>query len=258
MADTTISTLQNHHPSFVKENYSFFTLPAELRLKIYGFLLGPDKSEESVTSARINADGKLKARERSGQLLRTSKQIYEEAHPILYPWDTYRAPSLALLGSGLRLLGTKVQTHIKYVILSLPSLPLADSSTVNTQQEMSALEHIPSSMVCLPPTPLLRTVVLNCSLEWIAKSDTVEQPPHEAFLQRLDGSEAVPGHELYDIMKMFNSSKQVSWCLRLVTRQYSHWTKSPMRKAYSFVKKHKIKVKVRTETSQEGIREVKR
>ena len=99
--------------------YHLFDIPPELRLKIYGFLMGGQESDMRLEA--VNIDGEpgepIEPCRRTAQLLRTNSIIYREALPILYGSHCFKAQDFFELASAICSFGWRAQQHIKCVRL---------------------------------------------------------------------------------------------------------------------------------------------
>jgi hypothetical protein len=109
-------------------SYEFFSLPPELRLKIYSFLMGAAEGEtykhihiESMISN--DCQGRIIPKRRCGQMLRTCRKVYHEALPILYGSHILNAKSYEKLAEGLGSIGTNAHAVIRDIIITKLDMP---------------------------------------------------------------------------------------------------------------------------------------
>lgn len=126
-----------HKEYFLDSTYTFFTLPPELRCKIYNFLMNDPVESEFAEPGyakvlRIEPEDNhghrldtwfVQRKSLSSQLLRTSKHIYKEAVPILYRAWTLLIRHHGRVPAVCARVGILICSHITEVILEKQHLP---------------------------------------------------------------------------------------------------------------------------------------
>ena len=216
-----------HKRRFTDESYSFFTLPAELRLRVYGFLMKSKKGRGDYEEVHVYADGKLARRRRSAQILRTCKLIFQEASAVLYGRLKFGAADSRDLERGLNSLGPLARSHIKELAATQHRLPIPSylaqfervfgASLFEEVSERRVREStiVRSQLQRFPPMPRLHTITIRYKLDWDdgpSHSDTWKGP-HRQFLTEL--AESIPDRSvgLADTITRVGVPDQVRWRL---------------------------------------------
>ena len=207
------------------KSYNFFTLPPELRLKVYGYLMNTKTSSSSTPILRIQRTGKIMRRASSSQFLRTCKTVYKEAHPILYNEMSYQAKGWLDLKLGIMSVGSLARTYIKRLLVVQQNYPTTRFSRFQTQipgvglDQLSTVQVEPRSLfqyelslpTALPSLPALESITIRTR----SKTWRSGIAPQEPYLEQLAASIPQRGHELYDIMTASAVRPEVAWYLSM-------------------------------------------
>ena len=223
---------------FTDEAYSFFTLPTELRLKVYQFLMN-DADEKDTQVQRTREGDKfeipskmLKISDRypdyqslSSQLLRACKTIYDEAIPSLYSSRTVIVECFPSLSDGLSRIGSRACSFIDTIILDDSAIPtyLAGPTRSrsrpydvvdDTWDEGNDFDTARS----LPPLPKLKSVRLHCK----DCADSFDFPAVKMSLmgislRRFARSRPGKDHFVGKAMAMIGDRPDIKWEIRLRT-----------------------------------------
>lgn len=218
-------------PHFVDSQYTFFTLPPELRCKVYNFLMSEEhlrqegivRDIDNDKSMRIGISGRRSSRVPwhlgrkllSSQLLRTCSAIYQEAMPILYGARTIRASNSDTFPSTLASIGTLACSFIKDIILEWqdlvhrlaydPHTKTADLVIYNDKRSFNAPSRF--GVKVFERLPALQTVTLQYHF-WRQCGGSA-RAMMETFVEQIVTSTPRKEHFLTQIMEALQDRKNV-------------------------------------------------
>ena len=243
--DDTPETAVNHfNKFFTEDSNSFMTLPAELRMKVYNFLMNDDATPISGTQRVLcssssqpdfgwinRAWGKMLEIENSeitqealsSQLLRSCKLIYEEVMPILYQNRQVIIYSFCSLPS-LTQIGKRGQSFVRSLILcqylcKLP--PFMKPRNKSDLCRIGLLDDRKRRPSPLPQLPNLDRIEV-CHL--VDQSVAALNRGHvevECFGQNLIDSKASRGHYLHKYMTLMRRYGNAEWRTSLLSYTWS-------------------------------------
>ena len=186
---------------FQDDSYSFFTLPPELRLKIYNFLMRTGIPSQDACMV-VNSSG-LVARSLSGQLLRLCKTIYSEAIRILYKSpSTIAGLDMFVIPGALKTIGPTACSLIHHLSIVWTRLPFYITQT--NKKELLALglcEHLVARPHRMPDLPSLKTITFDYNV--VFSTPTHGNPTEaEEFFRGLVNSKPGHGYFLSEHMRM--------------------------------------------------------
>ena len=201
--------MKQHKEYFTDTSYSFFTLPPELRLKVYNYLMNDlelrPRSATPVKTLELHWDNNP-CKPLSAQFLRTCKIIYHEGLPALYYGRTAITYDLAAIHQELEYLGPRMMNGIKAIIFESSLLCPYTIPRVRgdhrwlMREDARSRFHLP-----LPDMPSLKSITIRAN-----------RVHHEVFQRRLEArilelmrSPAGGGHFLTQYMRL-TTNPQVS------------------------------------------------
>ena len=209
--------LSRQSESFVNSSYSFFTLPTELRLMVYRFLMveqdpvdvesvlydelympfqggHPRRKVLAIGAQRPRYDHQAR-RNLSAGLLSVHSEVLKEASPILYGANTFTARRAVLLNLFFDAIGARHTHHIKSIRIRLEDFtkgstrPLSRWYGSETVHESGVWPHLPS----------LHTITLVFDHPLMFCEDLKLQTTRDA-LSWLNASKPANGNFMYDYM----------------------------------------------------------
>lgn len=193
----------DHKPYFTDMSYSFFTLPLELRIKVYKMCMMSDV----CTEVEMTKTGPKPRFELSSALLRTCRAVYSEAIPELYGSKEFRALMFIDFNMGLRTFSRLARHCIKVIRIDLERcfLVAGDESYCQWANHyfMGNLDEALLSQM----TSLKRLDVYS-EIPWILYDHISRRESsvqifafHEQFLKSLKDAEPIHGQGLYVLMQ---------------------------------------------------------
>ena len=210
---------QRSSSGFTNPSYSFFTLPLELRRKVYAFLMNDaniDCNGEAHGSIIANAGReepshlRFRVKELSSQLLRTSSVVHAEAIEVLYTGRTITTNDCDSIGLDLLELGVLACSFLRKIAFTSRKLPGID--------DRSSIKCAP-----LPPLPSLRSV----SYRFLVMYRTSFKVPYLQYIERLEKvmlqAQKSEGNELERSIEAVGPRTNATWHIEILVLEKERW-----------------------------------
>ena len=215
------------------ESYSFFTLPPELRLKVYGFLAGkddvPPTDNDSTRQFSNDVDGPrpkvimrhhrggLPSVPMSASLLRTCSLIYQEFMPVLYQGSTVYAEAKMDLAYVLKQIGQNGAGRIQHIVIKRVPNYCTMEYFYAPFGKVAVNEDMPKRP--LPPLTSLKTVLIKCE-EPYYNYMPMDNPPCMTTVKQLVASGPNGENFLTDYKKAFRGCPDATWRMEILYRNH--------------------------------------
>ena len=240
-------------PYFIDESYNFFKLPAELRVRIYNYLMNDfdravrdDQIRRSTSVQRDELeiqdrdeadcdllDGKvlqatigfsIRPKALSSQVLQTCKLIHREALDSLYGGRKVVTNDFHRLQPALEKIGEDGRKLIKDIVLYRTEVPsrviLTHAATLSVW-----ISPPPRNQDRMPALPSLESVTLRYTLSQKQYSPNGIADCHRraaSFARELIESAPERRHFLYGYMSMIHGSSTKRWHVDICSRQWTY------------------------------------